>query len=125
MDTLGTFTPDNLLAGEQMSSLLTKAVVIAAGAGSLVRGTVLGKITEGGEYTGADSEAIDGSATACGILVRDVDASSVKQPAVMYFSGEFNRDRLVCVGYEQTIDDFEEDLLACDIVLRSPVSNGD
>lgn len=41
----GTFTPDNLIAGNQ-KSLLTKAVTIKAAQGLVKRGTVLGKIAK-------------------------------------------------------------------------------
>jgi hypothetical protein len=45
METIGTFAPDNLLAGEQIGNIRSKAIVLASGAGALSRGTILGKKT--------------------------------------------------------------------------------
>ncbi|RMD93351.1 MAG: head decoration protein [Alphaproteobacteria bacterium] len=50
---------------------------------NLVAGTVLGKITASGKYTAWDPAAVDGSETAVGVLVDDVDASSGDAAGVM------------------------------------------
>ena len=51
-------------------------ITITSGAGIVAAGTVLGKITAGGEYTPSDDGAADGSETAVAINLYEVDATS-------------------------------------------------
>lgn len=53
MDTLGTYAPDNLLAGHQ-KSVVSEAAVLAAGE-DRARGTILGQITKGAITVEADA----------------------------------------------------------------------
>lgn len=69
------------LISEAPGSLSRELVTVASGAGALVAGTVLGKITSGGKYTVYDDDNNDGSETAVGILTHAVDATSADQKA--------------------------------------------
>lgn len=88
----GTYTPDNLIAGE--TQLVTDAVTVASSA-ALTRGAVLGKITTGGKFILSALAAADGSQTPYVILAEDCDASGgdVTNVAV-YVKGEFNENAL-------------------------------
>lgn len=52
-----------------------EVVTLLAGAGDLVSGTVLGKITGSGKYVQFDDTAGDGSEAAAAVLLLDTDAS--------------------------------------------------
>lgn len=58
-------------------------VTIASGAGKLVAGTVLGKITASGKYTAWDADATTGEEDAAAILFGPVDATSADARAVI------------------------------------------
>lgn len=51
-------------------------ITIASGAGALVPGTVLGKITASGKFGLYDNDAADGRQTAAALLYAAVDATS-------------------------------------------------
>ena len=53
-----------------------KPIVIASGAGVLPAGTVLGKISAGGEYNVYNNAGADGTEVAAGILFDEVDAAA-------------------------------------------------
>ena len=81
-------TADNLIAGA--FPRVTKTITIVSGAGVLVRGTVLGKVTASGKYKAYNNGASTGEEQARGLLVADVDATSEDVVAEMYVTGEFN-----------------------------------
>lgn len=85
---LGTLTPDNLQAGE--FPVVTRKRTIASGAGVLIRGTVLGRITASGKFVKSLSAAVDGSQTPREILLQDVDATAADKEAITALTGEFN-----------------------------------
>lgn len=58
-------------------------VTVISGAGELVSGTVLGKITASGKYTPVTAAAADGSEDAAGILIDPVDATSADVTALI------------------------------------------
>ncbi len=92
-DTLG---PYAFLKSEANGTLSREAIVLASGAGSLIAGTVLGKVTASGKYKAYDNDAADGTQTAAAILAYDVDATSADQAAVgIVRLAEVWRDRLV------------------------------
>lgn len=72
------------LLSESDGFLSRETVTIASGAGALVAGTVLGKITTGGKYVAYDNAASDGSQVAAGVLFAAVDATSADVPAVAH-----------------------------------------
>lgn len=58
-------------------------VIIAAGAGVVATGTVVGKITATGKYAPVTVAASDGSQTAAGIVMNTVDATAGDCSAVI------------------------------------------
>lgn len=83
----GSYSPDNLIAGE--FPRVARKVTVATGA-NLVAGAVLGKITASGKYILSASAAVDGSQAPDTILAEDAAAASADVEAIAYFSGEFN-----------------------------------
>lgn len=92
-----TFTPDKLFAGN-VQPVVTGSETIVSGAGSLVRGTVLGQITSGGKLKTVNSANSDGSQTPYAVLTESVDATSADKTASVYYTGEFNQAALVFGG---------------------------
>lgn len=88
----GSYTPENLLAGE--SDLITKPDVIAQ-AGAIATLTVLGRITASGKLIKSVRTAVDGSQNAVAILVEDVDTTAADVTAPVYVAGEFLMEALV------------------------------
>jgi len=116
---LDSFIPDNLIVDGSVP-ILTKAVKLGAGQGALKRGTVLGKITTGGEYVIVNSANTDGSENADCILADDVDTTD-SVVAIAYTSGHFNRKALV-FGGSDTADTHEARLRELGIFLSDNVS---
>ena len=75
------------LVWEVLRDYTRETVTIASGAGKLEPGTVLGKITTGGKYTGLVPAATNGSQNAAGILWAGVDASAADAPGVVVLRG--------------------------------------
>ncbi len=71
------------LKREEDSLYSREQVTIVSGAGALVSGTVLGKITASGKYKTSLLASSDGSQTPAGILLFDVDATSADRKAVI------------------------------------------
>lgn len=77
----------------------TKLETIVSGAGVLVAGTVLGKITSGGKLITVNSAGTDdGRRAPYAVLAEDVDATSTDKVATVYLTGDFNKARLVFGG---------------------------
>ena len=85
------------LVWEVLRDYTRETVTIASGAGKLEPGTVLGKITTGGRYTGLAPAATNGSQTAAGILWARVDGSAADAPGVVVLRGPaiVNRHEIV------------------------------
>ena len=115
----GTYTPDNLIAGEYPR---VERVVTIANSAALTKGAVLGKITASGKYQLSASAAGDGSETPDAILAEDADASAADVEAVVYFSGEFNESAL-SLGTGHTVDGVRAGLRDKNIYLRQNQSN--
>ena len=75
------------LVWEVLRDYTRETVTIASGAGKLEPGTVLGKITTGGKYTGLAPTASNGSQNAAGILWGMTDATDVDTPGVAVIRG--------------------------------------
>ena len=75
------------LVWEVLRDYNRETITVASGAGKLAPGTVLGKITTGGKYTGLAPAATNGSQTASGILWAGVDASAADAPGVVVLRG--------------------------------------
>lgn len=116
---LASFTPDNLIAGNEVP-LLTKAVTLQADQGVVKRGTVLGIITATGLAIPVNSANTDGSETAHSILAEDVDTTGGNVVAEAYVSGLFNRQALTFGGTD-TADVHEGKLRELGIFLKDNI----
>jgi hypothetical protein len=85
------------LVWEVLRDYTRETVTVSSGAGKLAPGTVLGKITTGGKYTGFTPTATNGSQNAAGILWAGGDASNADAPSVALMRGPaiVNRHELV------------------------------
>lgn len=79
----GRYASDWLKAESHNSGYSREEVIVVSGAGKLVSGTVLGKITASGKYKPVTVAASDGSQNAAGILLNPVDATSADAAAVI------------------------------------------
>jgi len=86
------YVPGDMYLGSY--PLATRTVTVVSGAGVLVRGAVLGRITSGGKYTTALSASSNGSQTPRYILAEPVDATSADKTALVYCSGDFDASKL-------------------------------
>ena len=75
------------LVWEVLRDYTRETITVASGAGKLEPGTVLGKITTGGKYTGLAPAATNGSQNASAILWAGVDASAADAPCVVVLRG--------------------------------------
>lgn len=97
-------TYDNLLLGDL--PLISEEMEIAQSQ-TLVRGTVVGKITASGYYVACAHDAVDGSQTPIGVLMSDVTTTTAELPGTMYVFGLFNEDDLT-FGGTSTIADLRD-----------------
>lgn len=112
---VGTFTPDKLIAGNQVP-LLTKSITLAAGTGILSRGSVIsisGTLAKGTTVdTTTTYDSVDG------ILTDDVTLSATgTTAATIYISGEFNSDHMT-VGADSEISNFTRELRTLGIYVK-------
>lgn len=107
-------TAGEFIATEANGSRSRETVTIAAAAGAMVDGTVLGKITASGKYVAYAAGAADGTEVAAGILIGNVADTAADQNAVAIV-----RDAEV-VTTSLTGDDADglADLLALGIIAR-------
>lgn len=77
----------DFLVWEVLRDYTRETITVASGAGKLEPGTVLGKITTGGKYTGLAPSATNGSQNPAGILWAGVDALSADAPGVVVLRG--------------------------------------
>lgn len=77
----GKYTAEFLLS-EGNGSISREEVIIAAAAGAMVPGTVLGKLTATGKYVAYVDAAADGSGVAAGVLYAAVPDLGVDQKGV-------------------------------------------
>ena len=75
------------LVWEVLRDYTRETVTIASGAGKLAPGTVLGRITTGGNYPVLTPGASNGSQTAAAILWGQADATDADAPAVVLLRG--------------------------------------
>lgn len=68
--------PFQFLLSEGEGEISRESITVASGAGVLLPGTVLGKVTASGKYVAYDNDAADGSQTAVAILCYGIDATS-------------------------------------------------
>jgi len=125
--TIKTEGPRNLahILSEGNGSISRDVVVIASGAGVLLPGTVLGKITASGKFTTspeASTVTIEGAETATCVLAYGVDATSADVDAVVTARlAEMKGQQLT---YDATVNDGTKiaakatQLAALDILVR-------
>lgn len=82
MSLTNTLRTGEFLLSEASGTRSRKEVTIAAAAGAMVAGTVLGKITASGKYTAYNNSASDGTEVAAGVLYSGVADLAVDQKAV-------------------------------------------
>ena len=117
VNNVATFEYDGLIGGCE-PAIFTKNITIASGAGKLARGTVLGKVTASGKYLKVNSANTDGSQTAKCVLAYPVDATSTDVVATVYWSGLFNREKLIFGGTD-TATTHEDALRDVNIILTT------
>lgn len=76
------FHAAEFLLSEGEGTISREQITIAAAAGAMVAGTVLGKITASGKYTAYNNGASDGTEVAAGVLYIGVPDSAADQKAV-------------------------------------------
>lgn len=130
----GTFTPDSLIVSPDFP-VLKEGIGLKPGQGTLKRGTIICKGTDGSGYiagktvtvSSGDGETGSGSATnmtmkVFGILTDDTETGDKAEgddiPAVVYTTGIFNRAAL-SVYTEAAVATFEDELKGIGIHLRN------
>lgn len=101
---LGTYTPDNLIAGHEVP-IIVHGITLAKNQEVLARGTVLGKVTATGLCVPVDNSKSDGSESAFCILTDTVDTTSATDiKTTGYISGCFNSKALTFGGDDTAAD---------------------
>lgn len=77
-----TYTAD-WLKYEAGSFFSRETAIVLSGSGKLVSGTVLARVTASGKLVPAAASGSDGSQTAIGLLLQDVDATSADAAAII------------------------------------------
>lgn len=96
METIGTHTPDELIAGDY--PVVTDIITVLSGE-NLARGTVLGRISASGKHVIVNSAGTDdGRRAPVAILAEACDASGGDKQALVYLSGAFNEGKCVFGG---------------------------
>lgn len=113
--TEGTFTHPNLIAGEYPR--VERKVTVTSGL-TLAAGTVLGRVTTGGQMVAVDDSLSNGAQAPYAILAEAVDASAAAKEGIAYLSGEFNESALV-FGGDDTIADHRDALRAINIYTKT------
>lgn len=112
---IGEVELDNLIAGNRVP-LITRKITLAAGTGTLARGSVIS--IEGKLANSTTAESTTTLDSVDGILTDDVDLSSTETTgAVIYVSGEFNR-KFMTVGADVEVNDFERELRTLGIFVK-------
>lgn len=110
---------DQLIAGHKPPA---KAVPITLTDGeTVVRGSVLGRVTANGKYLLSLNAATDGSEVARAIAAVAASPSGADETILAYVEGEFNIDELT-FGTGQTAANTKDDLMDVNIYLVDPVT---
>jgi hypothetical protein len=114
------YLPDQLIAGNQ--KIVTDTVTL--GAGTLPRGSVLGKITASGNYILSVKTAGDGSQNPVAVLADVADASGGAVQCGVYLTGELNGNALN-FDASWTLAGLKDALRPLGIFVKSAVSAAD
>ena len=110
------------IKSEGPGQISRESIVIASGAGALLAGTVLGKVTASGKYLPHAPAAADGTQTAAAVLLADADATTADAKAVgIVRLAEVWKDRLVwgaAVTTAQHRTDALTELASTDVIGR-------
>lgn len=90
---IGSVVADDIIASSEVE-LMTQAITLLAGQGTLARGSVIGVITANGKGNLCDANSVDGSEVPNLVLSEEVDATA-DIVATCYKSGVFIKDKLV------------------------------
>ena len=130
---IGEFKPDSLIASQEYP-ILAEGIGLNSGRGILKRGSLILKGTDGAGYiagsvvketTGEGEGAVtsDMKLKVSGILTDDFDTGEEESadliPATVYQTGIFNRAAVVIAGEDAAVEDYEDDMKAAGIYLRS------
>ncbi|TQE98437.1 MAG: head decoration protein [Spiribacter salinus] len=100
--TVGTYQPDTLLAGD--FPRVERKLTIASGAGVLPRGSVVA-LDANGKAVLVDSASVEPSEQApVAVLAHEVNATSADAQGIVYYTGEFNEDALTFGGSDTIAD---------------------
>ena len=111
------FDPDHLIANNH--HLIIGRVITVLSGQTLTRGALIGKDATD-KYALSLAGDSNGTQTPDAILAEDVDASAGDTPALAYFRGDFNANR-VTLGTGHTLASVAEGLRAKGIVLLPSV----
>lgn len=112
-----TLDPDNLIAGP---GALAIPITLTDGE-TVVRGTLLGRVTADGKYLESLNAAVDGSEVGRAISAVAAAPSGADEEILAYLEGPFNQDKVV-FGTGQTIANTKADLEDVNIYLYDPVT---
>lgn len=108
------FVPDNLIAGNH-DELVGEKITLLSGQ-KLVRGAVIGKVTDSEKYKISLAADTIGSEAPDLILAEDCDASAGDKQALAYSRGDFIAQALT-IGTGHTIASIKEGLRVKNIIL--------
>lgn len=102
MSQIGEYIPDSLIVDTKISPL-AKEITLKKNQGILLRGTVLGIVTESKLCIPVDSLSVDGSQDPYCILTDDIDTAQDKDIVTTgYFTGIFDKESLIFGGSDTT-----------------------
>lgn len=106
---------DGLLVGN--FPIHTQAIEVAQSQ-TLLRGTVVGKITASGYLAACDHTASDGSEVPYGVMVEPVTTTSTELPGLIYDFGLFAADKL-SFGGSSTLADLQDAMKAANLYVNT------
>lgn len=108
-------TYDGLLSGD--SWLHTDVVTVADGE-TLLRGTVVGKVTASGEVVACDHTASDGSEVPYGVMVYPITTSGATAEGLIYDFGCFDGAKLT-FGGTSTLADLKDAMRSANLYVNT------
>ena len=114
--TTDSFTPDRLIAGDEV---LSDQITLLSGQ-NLARGAVIGKITASGKYKLSLAASTDGSEVPLRILADDTDASGGDKLTPAYYNGDFDANAVI-LGTGHTVASVFEGLRSIGINLINTI----
>ena len=129
----GEFKPDSLIVSPDFP-IVKEGIGLKAGYGVLKRGSLIMKGADKAGYIAGTTVAAEGgegdsaktsnmAMNIFGILADDtdtgIDSTADNVPAVVYQSGEFNREAVIVASDGAAVSTYEDDLKGVNIYLRS------